>query len=276
MTKRNSKNRNKNKLTSEFNMARWGLLAGIGAIALSSAFMNVSGWVSMAATAQQALANGVLSGGMEATALFAIPYGGFMMRRGDYGKAVLALSIGAIAIVTNIYATENFLHFQTDTLVNTIELSGVEVSNIDAQVTNLNREIDSIIAQNGGTIPRDVETIENAYSHLDPDKNPINMGRRDAEISARLRYEELQENITALREQRAPSSVTANDVGRSVIPPEHMRKFVTALELMKATGLYVIGNSTMFLGAKARKAYENRKKWAIIKKKQQLKSYKPS
>lgn len=230
--------------------------------------MNVSGWVGMASTVQQALANGVLSGGMEMTALFAIPYAGFMMRKGHYGKAMLALTVAAVAISTNIYATQNFLHVQTDTMVNTIELSGAELAQIDAQVSDLEREMDSIITQNGGTIPRDVETIERSYGNLDSEKNPINMMNKDAEIGARERFEELLAEMEALREQSAAPSVAANDTARSVIPPEHMRTFVTALELMKATGLYILGNSTMFWSEKARKEHAQRKKWAIIRQRQ--------
>lgn len=222
----------------------------------------------MAASLHQAIPNGVLSSGMELIALFSLPYAGFMIRRKDYGKAMLALAVAAIAISTNIYATQNFLHVQSDMLVNTIELSGMELDQINAQIGDAQREMESIIAQNGGAIPRDIETIEQSYANLDPDKNPINMMNKDAEIGARLRYEELQAQVEALRAQSANPAITANDTARSVIPPEHMRTFVTALELMKACGLYILGNSTMFLGAKARKAYENRKKWAVIKKKE--------
>ncbi len=264
-----TKKKKPNRLVAEFNWARWGLFAGIAAIALSSAFMNVSGWVGVASTAEQALANGVLSGGMEVTALFALPYGGFMMRRGDYGKAMLALLVATVAISTNIYATQTFLHVQTDMLVNGIELSGMELGQINAQIGDVEREMDSIVAQNGGTIPRDIETIEQSYSNLDADENPINMMNKDAEIGARTRYEELQGDLNELRADKATPSVLANDTARSVIPPQHMRTFVTALELMKATGLYVLGNSTMFLGAKTRKAYQNRKKWAAIRKNKQ-------
>lgn len=257
-----------NRLVAEFNFARLGLLAGITAITLSSAYMNVSGWVAMAASLHQAIPNGVLSGGMELIALFSLPYAGFMIRRKDYGKAMLALAVAAVAISTNIYATQNFLHVQSDMLVNTIELSGMELDQINAQIGDAQKEMESIIAQNGGAIPRDVETIEQSYANLDPEENPINMMNKDAEIGARLRYEELQEQVEALRAQSANPAITANDTARSVIPPQHMRTFVTALELMKACGLYILGNSTMFLGAKARKAYERRKKWAVIKKRQ--------
>ncbi|GJL93855.1 MAG: hypothetical protein DHS20C05_02600 [Hyphococcus sp.] len=259
-------------LTQEFNWTRWGLGAGIAALTLSSAFMNISGWVGMAATIEQALANGALSGGMELTALFAIPYAGFMMRKGHHGKAILALTVAAVAISTNIYATQNFLHVQADTMVNTIELSGAELAQIDAQITDLEREMESIITQNGGTVPRDVESIEQVYSNLDADKNPINMMNKDAEIGARQRYEELLAEMEALRAESTAPSVTANDTARSVIPPQHMRTFVTALELMKATGLYVLGNSTMFWSEKARKEYAQRKKWAVIRKRQAEKS----
>lgn len=255
-------------LTREFNWTRWGLGAGIAALTISSAFMNISGWVGMAATVEQALANGVLSGGMEMTALFAIPYAGFMMKKGHYGKAILALTVAAVAISTNIYATQNFLHVQADTMVNAIELSGAELAQIDTQIAGLEREMESIIAQNGDTIPRDVETIEQSYGNLDADKNPINMMNKDAEIGARERYEELLAEMEALRAESTAPSVTANDTARSVIPPQHMRTFVTALELMKATGLYVLGNSTMFWSEKARREHANRKKWAVIRKRQ--------
>ncbi len=261
------KKRNK-KLKQEFNWVRWGLFAGIAAITLSSAFMNVSGWVSLAATAQQAVANATLSGGMELIALFSLPYAGFMIQRRSYGKGLLALTVAGVAVVINIYATENFLHFQVDTLVNTIETSAATLSEINAQISDLQREVESILARYDGQVPRDAETLDTAYGNLDPDDNPINMRNRDLEIGDRQRYDELKTQIDALRQQRIELSVGANDTARTVIPEEYMRRFVIALELIKATGLYVLGSSQFFMSATERKRLEQRRKWAIIRQKQ--------
>lgn len=263
----------KNKLKSEFTLSKLGLVSGIGAITLSSAYMNISGWAAMSASTDQLLANIGLSGGMELTALFALPYAGFMIRRKAYGKAALAFAIAAVAISTNIYATQNFLHFQTDTIVNAIELSGTELAQIDAQIAQYQQELESIIAQNGGTVPRDAETVTRSYGVLDEEKNPINTMRREAELGARTRYEQILNQVEALRAERAAPSIDANDVGRSVIPPQYMRYFVTALELMKATGLYILGNSTLFMSAKDQAKYAHRKKWAIIRKRGNAKKF---
>lgn len=251
-------------LTTEFKRVRIGFLLGIGAITLSSAFMNVSGWVSMAASFNQAVANGLLSGGMELIAICALPFAGFMMKTKHYGKAALALAIAGAALSINIYATQNFLHLQTDQLINGIELSGLELSQIEAQISDINREIESIIESNNGFVPRDIETIEGSYANLNAEENPINMMRRDAEIGARQRYEELMAQKDTLRSARIDPSLLTNDQARSVIPPERMRAFVIILELMKATGLYAFGSSTLFWSNKQRTDHARKRKWAII------------
>lgn len=250
----------------EFNRVRWGLTAGIGAIVVASAFMNISGWVAMASTVSQAVANAALSGGMELTALCALPYAGFMARKGHSGRAVLAIAIAMMAVGVNIYATQNFLHAQTDVLVNAIETDAQVAGLLGERIAGVEAEIGSVIANNGGTIPRPVETIERAYSNLDPERNPINMMRRDAEIGLRHEYDRLARELEALRAQSVAPTVSGNDAARSVIPPQHLRTFVTGLELMKATGLYILGNAPLLWGPKAKADHARRTKWAIINK----------
>ena len=256
----------KRRAKAAFNMARIGLGAGILTIVAASAFMNISGWIAIAETMPQMYANAGLSGGLELTALFALPYAGRVMGRGTYVKALMALAIGGAAMGVNIFATYNFLDVQTDIVANDIELAGSDVSLYSDQISDRQREIDSIIDRNNG-VPRDVETLQESGRHLPDEDNPLNARERDREIGDRQAYDRLQDEIEGLREQRAGSSVRANDTVNSVIPDEHLKTFVTILELMKATGLYVLGNSRLFYG----RNYTDNRKWAAIRARQRVK-----
>ncbi len=256
----------KRRAKAAFNLARIGLGAGILTIVAASAFMNISGWVAIAETKPQMLANAGLSSGLELTALFALPYAGRVMGRGTYVKALMALAIGGAALGVNIFATYNFLDVQTDVVVNNIEAASADVGLIDSQIADRQQEMNSIIDRNDG-VPRDVETLEESGRHLSDEENPLNARERDREIGDRRSYERLQGEIDDLREQRAGSAVIANDTVNSVIPDEHLKTFVTILELMKATGLYVLGNSRLFYG----RNYNDNRKWAAIRAKQRAK-----
>jgi hypothetical protein len=256
----------KRRAKAAFNLARLGLGAGILAIAAASAFMNISGWIAIAETTSQMFANAGLSSGLELTALFALPYAGRVMGRGTYVKALIALAIGGAAMGVNIFATYNFLDVQTDFVVNNIETASADVGLIDSQIADRQQEMNSIIDRNDG-VPRDVETLEESGKHFPDEDNPINARERDNEIGDRRSYERLQGEVDALREQRAGSSVLANDTVNSVIPDEHLKTFVTVLELMKATGLYVLGNSRLFYG----RNYNDNRKWAAIRARQRAK-----
>lgn len=249
-----------------FNLARIGLAGGILLIAAASGYMNISGWAAIAETTAQWRANVGLASGLELTALFALPYAGRVMGRGTYVKALMALAIGGAAMGVNIFATYNFLDVQTDIVANDIETAGSDVSLYSDQISDRQREIDSIIARNDG-VPRDVQTLEESGRHFPDEDNPINARERDREIGDRQAYDRLQNEIETLREQRAGSSVRANDSVKSVIPDEHLKTFVTILELMKATGLYVLGNSRLFYG----RNYKENRKWAAIRAKQRAK-----
>jgi len=253
----------KRRAKAAFNLARIGLGAGILTIVAASAFMNISGWVAIAETTSQMFANAGLSSGLELTALFALPYAGRVMGRGTYVKALMALAIGGAAMGVNIFATYNFLDVQTDFVVNNIETASADIGLIDSQIADRQQEMNSIIDRNDG-VPRDVETLEESGRHLPDEENPLNARERDREIGDRRAYERLQGEVDDLREQRAGSAVIANDTVNSVIPDKHLKTFVTILELMKATGLYVLGNSRLFYG----RNYNDNRKWAAIRAKQ--------
>ena len=246
----------KGKLKSTFNISRLGLGAGILFVAAASAYMNVSGWAAMAETAAQLRANVALSSGFELTALFALPHAGRLMGRGTYAKALMALAIGAFAIGVNIYATQNFLFEQMDFAGNVVEGAQADLAAVNEQMSDLEAERQSIIERNDG-VPRDVETIEESYDNLDEEENPINMMRRDSEIGDRQRYDEITAQLEELRENRTEASVSANDPVRSVIPAKDVKTFVTSLEIMKAFGLYVIGNNRLFWGP----SYKSKTNW---------------
>jgi len=252
---------------NEYSVVKNGFVLGAIAIFAASAFMNVSGWVGAASTVSQAVANGSLSFGMELIGVTSLAWAGFQSSKKRYGRALLALGIGLAIIYFNTMATENFLAIQHDLLVNDIELSGQVIGNIDAEIATRQTEIDSIITQNDGTIPRPADVVEQSYSHLDPDKNPINMRNKDAEIGMRLRYEELTGEMSELREARAADAVGANDTARSVVTGAARSSLIWTIEAFKAAAFLILGRSRIISFGEKEKT---RKQWAVIRKKEQL------
>lgn len=252
---------------NEYSFVRNGFVIGAIAIFAASAFMNVSGWVGAASTVDQAVANGALSFGMELIGVTSLAWAGFQSSKKRYGRAILALGIGLAIIYFNTMATENFLTMQNDVLVNAIETDGQIALNFDAEIATRQTEIDSIIEQNGGTIPRPTDVVEQAYSYLDPDENPINMRNRDSEIGLRERYEELTGEISQLREAKVAPSVGANDEARSVVTGTARMSLIWTIEAFKAAAFLILGRSRIItFGEKGKTS----KQWAVIRNKQRL------
>ncbi|MEO1324751.1 MAG: hypothetical protein AAFV59_17290, partial [Pseudomonadota bacterium] len=116
-----------------------------------------------------------------------------------------------------------------------------------------------IVRENGGTIPRPIEAIEAQYGYLDPESNPINMGRRDSEIALREEYNRLQAEIVALREGASDAAVASNDTARTVIPSTLIGPFIWALEAIKGTIFFALGTTDP-----RAKAVAEKRKWAAI------------
>ena len=252
---------------NEYSFVRNGFVIGAIAIFAASAFMNVSGWVGAASTIEQAVANGSLSFGMELIGVTSLAWAGFQSSKKRYGRALLALGIGLAIIYFNTMATENFLTMQHDVLVNTIETDAQILTNFDAEIAMRQTEIDSIVEQNGGTIPRPVDVVEQSYSHLDPDKNPINMRNKDAEIGLRMRYDELTGEISNLREAKIAPAVGANDEARSVVTGMTRSSLIWTIEAFKAAAFLILGRSRIIsFGEKGKTA----KQWAVIRNKERM------
>ncbi len=267
MTMKNKKQ--ENLATERFNIARVGLGAGALALFASTAYMNVSGWVAQASDASQALANGLLAGGFELMALFGLTWAGYQYAAGRKAAASVAAAIAVTAIIFNTFAAQNFLHLQSDGLANAIETSAANLSVVESEIDALNRQIDSLITENGGTIPRPIEAIKGQYSHLNPSENPINMGRRDSEIALREEYNRLQGRVLELKRDAAADTVAANDQARTVIPTAMLGPFVWLLEIIKGTAFFALGNTSPDAKQKRVEHEQNRRRWAIIRAKQQ-------
>lgn len=251
-----------------FHLARAGLALGALALFASTAYMNVSGWVLQADTLAQGITNGLMASGFELMALTGLAWAGFQYATGRKGAAVIAGAIAITAIVFNTFAAQNFLHLQADELTNAIEMSGQNLDVINSEIAGLDRQIESIIEENGGTIPRPVDAINAQYSHLDPDKNPINMGRRDAEIALREEYNLLQAQILELKRSSAGAAVTANDTARTVIPAAMLGPFVWALEVIKGTVFFALGTANGNSKQSKPLTDAEKRKWAIIRAKE--------
>ena len=251
----------------ELTPSRLGLAGGALALFVSTAYMNISGWVAQADSASQAFANAAMAGGFELMALCGLAWAGYQYSKGRWGPAAITAAIAIAAIIFNTFAAQNFLHLQADELTNLIEMSGYTLSADQLQIDTLKEQVDSLIAQNGGTIPRPVEAIEAQYAHLDPDANPINMGRKDAEIALRTEYDRLQAEIDRLMRGAADNAVTANDTARTVIPTSMLGPFIWMLEAIKGTVFFALG-TTSGASKRSKQATEHRKKWAIIRARQ--------
>lgn len=269
MAKKNASQRQKTHTArGDFHLARAGLALGAIALFASTAYMNVSGWVSQADTPAQGITNGMMASGFELMALTGLAWAGFQYATGRKAAAVVAGAIAITAIVFNTFAAQNFLHLQADELTNAIEMSGQNLDVINSEIAGLDRQIESIIEENGGTIPRPVDAINAQYSHLDPDKNPINMGRRDAEIALREEYNRLQAQILELKRSSAGAAVTANDTARTVIPAAMLGPFVWALEVIKGTVFFALGTANGNSKLSKPLTDAEKRKWAIIRAKE--------
>jgi hypothetical protein len=275
----------------EVTVSRLGLAGGAAALGLSTGFMNVSGWVAQADTLTQKWLNGSMSAGMELFAASALGWAGYQLSKGRWSRAGAAAIAGAAVVYFNTLATQNFMTVQRDAQTNTIETSAQGVAISDAELARIEREVESIIAQNGGTVPRPLDVIIAAYAHLDPASNPINMGRRDSEIGLRREYDRLQTEALAIRETAAGDAVLADDAVRTVVREEHLPAFIWVLEALKAGAFFLLGTSD--LGAAFRRSSKpgnaseapktpqtpsppskgrgdagHRRQWAIIRNKQ--------
>jgi len=269
MAKKNANQRQQTpSARGDFHLARAGLALGALALFASTAYMNVSGWVLQADTLAQGVTNGLMASGFELMALTGLAWAGFQYATGRKGAAVVAGAIAVTAIVFNTFAAQNFLHLQADELANAIEMSGQNLDVFNSEIEGLDRQIESIIEENGGTIPRPVDAINAQYSHFDPDKNPINMGRRDAEIALREEYERLQAQILELKRSSAGAAVTANDSARTVIPAAMLGPFVWALEVIKGTVFFALGTANGNSKRSKPLTDAEKRKWAIIRAKE--------
>ncbi|MEO0399637.1 MAG: hypothetical protein AAF224_09500 [Pseudomonadota bacterium] len=248
-------------LKHQFSFARAGLAVGAAALFASTAYMNVSGWVAQADDTTQALANGLLASGFELMALCGLSWAGFQYAKGRKSAAMLAAAIAVAAIAFNTLAAQNFLHLQAEDLSNAIETSSQTVQVNTAEIDALQAEIDSLIVQNKGKIPRPVEAVEAAYGDLDPERHQRRIARRDSEIALRTEYERLQGRITELRRDASSAAVSANDSGRTVIPTAMLGPFVWVLEIIKGTIFFALGTAS----GKQPQTSEVRRMWAIIK-----------
>ena len=249
-----------------FNLARIGL--GVGAFGLfgSTAYMNISGWIAQAENVPQAIANGSLAAGFELMALCGLAWAGFQWAGKRRAAASVTAAIAVAAIIFNTFAAENFLHLQAGEVVNAIEQSAQSVGLIEAEIGALQDQLQGVVENNNGKIPRPIEAIEGYYSRFDPETNPINMARKEAEIALREEYERIQSALAEQRRLMAADAVMANDTARTVIPTAMLGPFVWVLEIIKGTVFFA-------LGTEERKSHTarndlDRRKWAIIRAKQ--------
>lgn len=243
--KQQTARKNTRKSRTEITPSRIGLAAGAGALGLSTGFMNVSGWVAQGQDTTQKILNGVMSGGMELLAASAFAWAGWQLSKGRWSRATAAGVAGAAVVYFNTLATQNFLELQAHEAQQAIEEAAQTLALSESEIARLQMEVDSLIVQNGGTVPRPVDVIEAAYSRFDPDANPINMSRKAAEIGARREYDRLQTEMRALRQAAADDAIIADDQTRSVIPREQLPAFIWALQILQGTAFFLLGTNDL-------------------------------
>ncbi len=191
------------------------------------------------------IVNGCISGSLEAVGAAGLAWTGYQVARKRPLRGVLAAAAAAGAIYFNTGASQNYYAAQDAAAQNQIEASGQTAVIASEAITRLETEIAALIEQNGGSLPRPLPVIEAAYSHLDPDKNPINMARKATEEGLRMEYERLQGEIARHREGEAAATVAANDQPAPVIPKDQRLAFIWAIEAFKGGAFFLLGTDRL-------------------------------
>lgn len=244
-TKDAPKRKGRNKRAGSWTPSRTAMAAS-GLLATgATGYMNVSAWINQAATEPEKWINGTISGSLELAGVAGIAFAGYQIHKRRPLRAGLAAAFACTAVYFNVGASEQYYAAQDAAKENTIEASAAALPKLEGDIRRLESEITSLIEQNGGKIPRTPEIIEAAYQHLDPDTNPVNMGRKATELAVRTEYDRLQGDLETAREDLAGDKVAANDEFNPIISKDNRLAFIWALEAFKGGVFFMIGTEKL-------------------------------
>lgn len=244
-TKKTPKRKGKNKRAGTWTPSRLAMAAsGIGA-AGATGYMNVTAWMAQASNDPEKLINATISGSLELAGVAGIAFAGYQVHKKRPLRAALSGAFACAAVYFNVGASEQYYATQDAVRENAIEASAAAVPTLNADIARLQGEVDSMLEQNGGKIPRTPEIIEAAYQHLDPEKNPINMGRKATELAVRKEYDRLQGELTDARDALSGASVQSNDEFDPIIDKDKRLMFIWALEAFKGGVFFMIGTEKL-------------------------------
>lgn len=244
-SKKKPKRQGKNKRAGTWTPSRLAMAgSGLGATA-ATGYMNVTAWMAQAGDETERLINATISGSLELAGVAGIAFAGYQVHKKRPLRAALSGAFACAAVYFNVGASEQYYASQDAARENAIEASAAAVPTLNATIERLENEIDSMVEQNGGNIPRTPEIIEAAYQHLDPEKNPINMGRKATELAVRKEYDRLQEELTAARDALSDAAVQSNDEFDPIIDEENRLAFIWALEAFKGGVFFMIGTEKL-------------------------------
>ncbi|MEM6898674.1 MAG: hypothetical protein AAF583_02725 [Pseudomonadota bacterium] len=239
------KRQGKNKRAGTWTPSRLAMAAsGLGATA-ATGYMNVTAWMAQAGDDTEKLINATISGSLELAGVAGIAFAGYQVHKKRPLRAALSGAFACAAVYFNVGASEQYYAALDAARENAIEASAAAVPTLNADIERLQAEVDSMVEQNGGKIPRTPEIIEAAYQHLDPEKNPINMGRKATELAVRAEYDRLHGEITDARDALSEASVEANDELEPIIDKDERLIFVWALEAFKGGVFFMIGTEKL-------------------------------
>lgn len=221
-------------------------LGSAGLIAAgATGYQNVKTWAEAGATPTEQVVNAALSGGFELAGLGGLAWAGYQATKKRYLRSAFAATFAAGAIYFNTGATERYHEAQDAVRENAIEAAAADVPGLEQKILALDVELQSIITQNGGTVPRTLEIIEAAYSHLDPDANPVNMARKAVEEGLRREYDRIKTEGEALQDQLAEAQVQGNDIYKPIIPKDQRLAFIWSVEIFKGTVFFALGTTKL-------------------------------
>ncbi|MEL6243939.1 MAG: hypothetical protein AAFQ21_16360 [Pseudomonadota bacterium] len=165
--------------------------------------------------------------------------------QGQWLKGAICAALWLPALAFNGYSTYRFFVIQGAEIAQEGEIDQTAQSLAQSALAALEVERASVIARNDGTVPRPLETIDAAYSHLDPDRNPVNMARKGTEEGLRREYNRIQGEIAAQR------AILLDKAGADLAPGEKTISdnrvwigLVAWMEAIKALALWVMFGRT--------------------------------
>lgn len=224
---------------------RWAMaVSGVMACG-ATGYMNIQAWRAQASSLTEEWINATISGSLELAGIFGLAFAGYQIHRHRPLRAAMSGAMACLAIYFNTGASLRYYGAQDTIRENAIQHAQSSVVELSSSIEDLELEKASIIEQNDGTVPRKIVIIEAAYSHLNPDTNPLNMSRKNTEIGLREEYNRIQAELSQARSALNLNTVSADDTYTPIVSKDQRLIFIWVLEVFKGCVFFIIGSDNL-------------------------------